>query len=355
VYNQFAPTRPLGLARPNELPDTSLAQAFRADTLSVAAQPAGTPTFPPGVAETATSVALTATAITGTQVAFQGTSVALTATAISATSTIQSGVPTATIQLGPVVSDIPVDTSGCMGDEQMWFVPRRPNIGTRVEISVTSIRHHDIRSVRLAGPLDSGVPTERLSALGFAWTWTVVPAVEAFHQWTFYADGLRPCITSGFNAYAPLGATQTPTETPAATETPGATATITNTPEPNPRIGTLDPPSGTTTGARTRNTSSNSNCTADSITVTGAGFGTQGGTVIMGSRSVTNIALWSERTIIFEVPADLVPGNTYSLRWSRPTAIRTVARTPLTRPSPASGYWPAGTPAGCNRAAVSNV
>src|SRR6187549_1866293 len=106
----------------------------------------------------------------------------------------------------------------------MWFIPRRPNIGTHVEIAVTSRRRHDVRFVRLAGPIDPGIPQERLSALGFVWTWTVVPNVEAFHQWTFYADGLRPCIVSGFNAFASLGATATPTETPVPTETP-STAT----------------------------------------------------------------------------------------------------------------------------------
>ena len=71
------------------------------------------------------------------------------------------------------------------------------------------------------GPLDPGPVTERVGPLGFVWTWTVVPAIEDFHVWTFYADGLRPCITSGFNAYQPLGSTATPTVTPIPTNTPG--------------------------------------------------------------------------------------------------------------------------------------
>ncbi len=242
LYNQFAPSRPLGLARPNDLPDTSLAQAFRADTLSVAAQQMGTQTLPPGVAETATAVAATATAITGTQIALQGTQNALTSTAVSGTATAQGGAPTATILLPPAVSDIPVTNEGCIGDEQMWFIPRRPNIGVHVEIAVTSRRHHDVRFVRLVGPLDAGVPTERIGPLGFVWTWTVIPAVEAFHQWTFYADGLRPCITSGFNTFAPLGATPTPTETGVPTNTPGtATATPSSTPVPVPQISAVTP------------------------------------------------------------------------------------------------------------------
>ena len=236
-YAQFMPSRPLGLARPNELPATSLAQAFRADTLNVAGQPMPNPTLPPGVAETATAVANTATAITATQIALQGTQIAMTQTAVAATSTIQAGVPTPTTAVAASVSDIPVTNEGCLGDEQMWFIPRRPNIGTHVEMAVTSRRHHDVRFIRLVGPLDAGQPTERQGPLGFVWTWTVVPAVEDFHQWTLYADGLRPCITSGFNTFAPLGATATPTETPIPTETPGtATATPTNTPVPAPFI-----------------------------------------------------------------------------------------------------------------------
>ncbi|HYW88623.1 MAG TPA: IPT/TIG domain-containing protein, partial [Chloroflexota bacterium] len=247
VYNQFAPSRPLGLARPNDLPDTTLAQAFRADTLSVAAQQMGTATLPPGVAETATSVAATATSITGTQVALQGTQAALATTAVAGTATVQAGVPTAIVQLTPAVSDIPVTNEGCLGDEQMWFIPRKPNIGVHVEIAVTSQRHHDVRFVRLAGPLDTGVPTERLGPLGFVWTWTVVPQVEAFHNWTFFADGLRPCITSGFNTSSPLGATPTPTITPQATNTPGATATATLIAAPT--ISDVIPRSGLSCGA----------------------------------------------------------------------------------------------------------
>jgi hypothetical protein len=138
----------------------------------------------------------------------------------------------------------------------MWFIPRRPNIGTHVEIAVTSRRHHDLRVVRLVGALDAGVPIERIGPLGFVWTWTVVPAVEAFHQWTFYADGLRPCITSGFNAFAPLGATATPTETPEPTNTPESTATAT--PLPGPVISAIAPGNG--------------GCGA-LVTITGSNFG----------------------------------------------------------------------------------
>jgi hypothetical protein len=303
LYNQFAPSRPLGLARPNELPDTTLAQAFRADTLTAAAQQMGTATLPPGVAETATAVAATATAITATQIALQETQIALTATAVSGTATAQAGGPTPTVQLTGAVSDIPVTNEGCMGDEQMWFIPRRPNIGTHVEIAITSRRHHDLRFVRLVGPVDAGVPTERLGPLGFVWTWTVVPAVEAFHQWTFYADGLRPCITSGFNAFAPLGATPTPTNTPEPTATPG---TPTSTPLPQqPHVTLVDPASG--------------EC-GSILRIQGSNFGASqaevnGSVRFSGAAGVTaqEYLSWNDREVNVAVPSALRPSTAYQM------------------------------------------
>src|SRR5207237_3371492 len=89
-------------------------------------------------------------------------------------------------------------------------------------------------------------------------TWTNVPYVEGFYDWTFYADGLRPCITSGFNAFAPLGATATPTLTPIATNTPGPTATAT--PQSAPNTTGFTPTAG--------------GC-GDPITVFGTNLGTQ--------------------------------------------------------------------------------
>lgn len=243
-FAQFAPSRPLAIDRPADLPDTSLAQAFRNDTLSAAGQGMGTetPTLPPSVAQTATAVAMTATAISATQLALTNSQSILTATALAGTATAQAflgpgfGSPTATPR--GIISSVPVVNIGCMGDEQMWFVPRKPNIGVHVQISVTSRRHHDASSMALSGPQDSGPVIEHEGPLGFIWTWTVVPTVEAFHQWTFYADGLRPCITSGYNAYAPLGATATPTNTPVPTNTSGPTAIPTNTVVPVPSITT---------------------------------------------------------------------------------------------------------------------
>jgi hypothetical protein len=248
-FAQYAPSRPLALDRPDQLPDTSLAQAFRNDSLTVAQAQTNEPTLPANVAQTATAVALTATSLSATQTALStqtGQPTGLTATALALTATASAsasasatapGFGAATPTPGGIISTVPVVNVGCMGDEQIWFVPRKPNIGVHVNVSVTSQRHHDARSMALTGPLDPGPVVEHEGPLGFIWTWTVVPTVESFYQFTFYADGLRPCITSGFNAYAPLGATATATNTPIPTNTPGtATATATATLLPVPTI-----------------------------------------------------------------------------------------------------------------------
>jgi IPT/TIG domain-containing protein len=286
-FAQYAPSRPLALDRPTDLPDSSLAQAFRADTLAAAGQMQPEPTLPTNVAQTATAVAMTATAITATQVAFQNTGTILTATALALTATAAASQATATPTPGTAVSSVPVDVSGCRGDEQMWFVPRKPNLGVHVNISVTSQRHHDVRALILSGPLDPGPVTERTSPLGFVWTWTVVPTVEDFYVWTFFADGLRPCISSGFNAFVPLGSSPTPTLTPIATNTPGPTATPT--PQAAPNTTGFTPTSG--------------DC-GSPINIFGTNFGTPqsgqqvptSGRVLFGSRDAT-IVSWSNGSI----------------------------------------------------------
>jgi hypothetical protein len=311
-FAQFAPGRPLGLARPAELPETSLALAFRTDAQAAAGTgllQTTTDLTATAVAGTATSVALTAIAVNAAQVNLQQTQVASTATAAAIlTQTALAGVPTAT----PVPALTPPSLAGCLGDEQMFFVPRRPFIGVKVVIAVTSARRHDARFMRLTGALDTGVVTERQGVSGWIWEWTVIPAVEAFYQFTFHADGLRPCIVSGFNAYVPLGSTPTPTITPSATDTPGPTQTPTNTPTPQPVISSFDPPSG----ARPRPDGVNVTCNADEVTISGRDFGTaQGtGTVIIGGRRATSVPVWTNSTVVFQLPTGLPPNQTHTIR-----------------------------------------
>src|SRR5581483_2771990 len=99
--------------RPADLPDTSLAQAFRSDTLTAAGQMQPEPTLPLSLAQTATSVAMTATAVSGTQVALQGTQSVLTATALASTATAAALGSTPTATPGGVISDIPVVNVAC--------------------------------------------------------------------------------------------------------------------------------------------------------------------------------------------------------------------------------------------------
>jgi hypothetical protein len=310
-FAQYAPSRPLALDRAAELPDSSLAQAFRNDALSAAQAQSTEATLPPNVVQTATSVALTATAISGTQIALTGQQSLLTSTAVALTSTaVGFSSALATPTPGGIISSVPVVNVGCMGDEQLWFVPRKPNIGVHVQISVTSQRHHDARSMALGGPLDPGPVLEHEGPLGFIWTWIVVPTVQDFYQWTFYADGLRPCITSGFNAFAPLGATPTPTNTPIPTNTPGtATATPTATAVPAPVI----------------TTATQSGSCGSVVTIVGNNFGTPpstfgtsvqllGGPPGAGTPKLLNLIGGSNTQLTTTLPANgVTAGNTYFL------------------------------------------
>ena len=307
-FAQYAPSRPLALDRPADLPDTSLAQAFRSETLMAAGQTVGEPTAtlgPTSVAATATAAAQTVTALAATQVALQNQTTFITATALALTATslqFLTAVPTPTPS-GAIVSDIPVVNAGCLGDEQMWFVPRKPNIGVHVLVSVTSQRHHDIRSLILGGPVDPGVPIERVGPLGFVWTWTIVPTIEGFYQWTFFADGLRPCITSGFNTFPPFGATATPTATGAPTNTPGPTATPT--PQAPPNITSFTPPSG--------------GC-GDPITIFGSNFGVPqngalvppNGQVLFGGRTA-QVVSWANQSITIASPPAGSTAGSYTI------------------------------------------
>jgi IPT/TIG domain len=329
--NQLAPGRPLGLARPADLPDTSLAQAFEPASGFASAQLTVAPAFQTAtsVSETATAIVAggTATSVSATQTALAGTlgtlgtatptlsaaGLASTATALSLTSTAVAltgtlpvpsetpgtpGAPTLPVPtLGPAALT-PVSNAGCRGDEQMFFVPRKPYVATRVQISVTSQRRHNAQVMALTGPLDTGVPIERPGLTGWVWTWTVTPTVEAFHQFTFYADGLHPCITSGFNAYTALGATATPTPT----NLPGPTEAPTNTPTPGvPSVRSIQPTSG--------------DC-AQTITILGSNFGTPasgsgtpaGAQVFFGGR-VATIINWTNTAILIGIPSGAPAGS----------------------------------------------
>src|SRR5262249_4809573 len=140
-YAQYSPGRPLGLARPAELPDTSFASAFSPATelASAQAQPGLVPVLltATAVSATATAASLTQTPVsspTPTTTVFGATQTAIaiaptqTASPLAplgtSTTLVPSGMPPSILTAGnPVPSGTPATTEGCLGDEQMWFVP----------------------------------------------------------------------------------------------------------------------------------------------------------------------------------------------------------------------------------------
>ncbi len=275
---QYAPFDPLGLARPSDLPGSVLAGAFGAEALGLVRQGSAQP------AATATPASLP-------------------------TSTPTPG-PASTPTLGADVS-----TAGCAGDEQMFFVPRRPLVGTDVVVAVTSARRHDVRWVRLTGPVKTGTPTERPIPGGWAWEWTLAPAAEGWYELTFYADGLTPCIVSGFNAQPPLGATPTPTATPELTETPTPTSTA----FPRPAISGIAPTSG---------------ACGQFARVTGSNFGTTGQVYFIGGGAtwLATVVSWTDTEVTITTPNTLSPPTTPT-----PGPTSTPGATPTPTATPTAG------------------
>lgn len=278
---QYQPYVPSGVARPAELPQTSLARAFESTDL-VAAQastpaPQVMPTDPPATPAPAPPTA------------------------------------TATPTRGEV---------GCAGDEQIYFTPPKPYAQTDVIISVSTRRRHDLRTTRLTGPIKAGTPTEREGLAGWVYEWSVTPPIDGWYEWTFWVDTIRKCATSGFNALPVFGATAVPTATPTLTPTPDPSATPTFTPTttpsptetptptvtPTPTAGvpvltSFEPPSSAQAGA---------GC-GEILRIIGSRFGatqnTYNGSVTFGGRSPT-VAYWSNTEIRISVPISLTnPGN----------------------------------------------
>jgi hypothetical protein len=244
-YAQFAPDLPLGVARPSELPGTSLTQAFGSTTAQTAAagSPYPFPTSPMLVSAlpnfgTATSTPIDALAVPAAAVlATTGGPTLVAATTTGDPYGLLTATPTPT---PTATSSAPQGPDPCAGDEQLLFAPMKPYAGTDVLIAATSARHHDVRSVHLAGPIKTGQPNERQGLLGYVWEWTISPPYEGWYEFNFYVDGARLCATAGFNARPSFGAT--PTATPAAQVASIATATSVSTVTPTPTSTVIPPP-----------------------------------------------------------------------------------------------------------------
>ena len=270
LYAQYAPAAPLGLARPAELPGTSLTSAFGA------VDPTPTPT-PSPFPDRLTFLATPAVPVIPTPEA--------------SPSAIQGPDP-------------------CAGDEQILFAPMKPYAGTEVLIAATSARRHDVRSVRLAGPIKPGTVNERPGLNGWVWEWTIVPPMEGWYEFSFFADGARRCATSGFNALPPFGATATvmvATPVPVATVTPFPTPSpsATATPMAAPALTSVVPDSG--------------GCN-QLVMLVGDGFGypqsvVNGQVFVVGASGVKAAAVlgWGNTQVTLSIPSSGMAAGSYSI------------------------------------------
>ncbi len=344
-FAQYAPTLPLGVARASELPATSLAVAFNAstttsflspglatDATATPVAPALAPAFPsfgatstpsalsgsltgtlPGTSPTDPSFALTPSAsptLSGTpSAALAGSTTPGAVASLTTTPGVSTGVSSTT-----ALPNAPQGPDPCTGDEQILFSPKKPYVGTDVLVAVTSATHHDVRAVRLTGPVKSGQVTERAGLEGWVWEWTISPTIDGWYEFTFFTDGARACATSGFNALPSFGATSvpaittTPTLFPTVTPIPSATTIPTATPIPAPALaatGAAEPACGGAPGSLLHLTGTNF----------GISQGTVSGTVLFSSSTGSGAAAaqatiysWTNTNILLTIPSSLTPG-----------------------------------------------
>lgn len=346
-FAQYAPSSALGVARPNELPATSLASAFgAANTFYTAGVPgladqAGTPVLAPAFPTFVTSTSPLAST-TPTPVGTPGASSAivgfvtpgvpnsltpgvansltpgvansltpgvansLTPGVVGTPATGAFGIPQAT-------PSTPIGPDPCAGDEQILFSPKKPYAGTDVLIAVTSATHHDVRTVRLTGPVKTGPASERPGLNGWVWEWTVSPTTDGWYDFTFYTDDARACATSGFNALPAFGATAVPTTVPTTTTAAFATLTPIPTPSVTPTATAIPAPSLATSGAVDP---PNGACAGHLLRLSGNNFGaTQAllnGNVLFsasGGPVVATILSWTNSMILVSVPSGLAGGT----------------------------------------------
>jgi hypothetical protein len=247
----------------------------------------------PGTFDPSLGTPGTVTPVAGTP----GAAVTVTGTPAAVASSDADIAPGVAVPTGPIGPD------PCAGDEQIMFAPGKPYVGTDVLIAVTSQRHHDVRTVRLAGPVKSGPVTERAGLNGWVWEWTISPPIDGWYDFTFFTDGARPCATSGFNALPSFGATAVPsvTATPLPFTTATATVTPTATVEPAPALaptGAADPASGACGGRLLRLNGTNFGATQAALN----------GNVLFTGQSGTQVATilsWTNNMILVTVPTGL--------------------------------------------------
>ncbi len=105
--------------------------------------------------------------------------------------------------LAPSTTPTPTPWPGsCTGDEEISYAPEFPRVGNELVIVVTSASPHP--HGRLLGTERTSLVGERDGRLGKVLEWTVAPAYQGRHRYTFYADATIPCGSISFEVRAAL-------------------------------------------------------------------------------------------------------------------------------------------------------
>lgn len=246
-FLQYNNDMPLGLNRPELLPNTNMKGAFEPETPPL---PAGVPTFTPTATRTPT----------------------LTPT---------PGSPTPT----PFVAG-----PNCNFDANMIFVPELPQPNSVVTITVTSPTAYS--SVSLLGPGSPHFIGVGTSDGKFAWKWRVLVTESGLFNYDFFVNATQLCATGFFVSGGP-------TPTPGPTATPTNTPTPTATPTPLPvYIVSISPPEGAARGQTITIVGTNfgtSRSAADGNIVIGGAIGTP--------------LTWADTIILAVIPSSALTGT----------------------------------------------
>jgi len=190
---QLNPASPNGIARPADLPNTLLANAFtqgnaavnaaqlaESTPLPTLAPPVATPVQPPPPANPPPAAAP----------------------------------PAAAAAAPPPATPTTVGSDPCYGDELITYSPDLPRSGNEMLVAVTSSRPHPYG--RLAGTEKTTFVRERPGQKGYVWEWTVQLTFAGNQEYIFYVDSTIPCKKIEVQVRQSL-ATRTPTPTKTAT------------------------------------------------------------------------------------------------------------------------------------------
>lgn len=249
---QYNNDLPLGLNRPEQLPNTNMKGAFDQELPPL---PPGAPTLTPTVTRT----------------------------------------PTLTPTPGPATPTPFVAGPNCNFDAEMIFIPQFPQPNNVVTITVTSPTSYN--SVNLIGPGAPHFIGAASGGLGFAWKWRVLVTEAGLFNYDFLVNATQLCAT-GF--FVSGGSTPTPGPTSTATPTVTPTPTATATTAPAPSIISVNPPVSSPRGAV--------------ITIVGTNFGANqtaaDGNVVIGGAVAGTALNWNQTSILVPIPSTAITGPT---------------------------------------------